>query len=102
MDVFDSVFGNDKPIVQTIMGNHDYWNKSVFTAINHKKAFEEIIGQSPWTHYVVNGYHFIGASPDSGNMTKGYKKTAQWLDNELKKRVRIQKESPFCYHPQSA
>lgn len=85
MDVFDSVFGNDKPIVQTIMGNHDYWNKSVFTAINHKKAFEEIIGQSPWTHYVVNGYHFIGASPDSGNMTKGYKKTAQWLDNELKK-----------------
>lgn len=85
MDVFDKVYGDDKPIVQTIMGNHDYWNKSVFTAINHKKAFEEIIGHSPWTHYVVNGYHFIGASPDSGNMTKGYKKTAQWLDSELKK-----------------
>lgn len=85
MDVFDRIYGENKPIVQTIMGNHDYWNKNVFTAINHKKAFEEIIGHSPWTHYVVNGYHFIGASPDSGNMTKGYQKTAQWLDNELQK-----------------
>lgn len=84
MNVFEQVYGDDKPIVQTIMGNHDYWNKSVFTATNHKKAFKEIIGHSPWTHYVVNGYHFIGASPDSGNMSKGYKKTAEWLDNELK------------------
>lgn len=85
MDAIDEVFGEDKPIIQTIMGNHDYWNKSVFTAINHRKAFQQIVGQSPWTHYVVNGYHFIGVSPDYGSMTAGYTIAAKWLDKELQK-----------------
>lgn len=84
-NALDEVFGDDKPIIQTIMGNHDYWNKSVFTAINHRKAFEKIVGQSPWTHYVVNGYHFIGVSPDCGSMTAGYNIAAKWLDEELQK-----------------
>ena len=94
-DSFDKVFQDDKPIVQTIMGNHDYWHKNIFTAIDHVKAFEEIIGQSPWTHYVVNGYHFIGASPDNGDMTEGYKKTALWLDGELKKASSESEEKPI-------
>lgn len=85
VDAIDEVFGDDKPIVQTIMGNHDFWNKNAFTAINHIKAFEDITGQSPWTHYVVNGYHFIGASPNYGSMTSGYRITAKWLDKELEK-----------------
>ena len=85
VDAIDEIFGDDKPIVQTIMGNHDYWNKNVFTAINHIKAFEDITGQSPWTHYVVNGYHFIGASPNYGSMKSGYRITAKWLDKELEK-----------------
>lgn len=85
MDAIDEVFGEDKPIIQAIMGNHDYWNKSVFTAINHRKAFQQIMGQSPWTHYVVNGYHFIGVSPDYGSMTAGYTIAAKWLDKELQK-----------------
>lgn len=85
MDAIDEVFGENKPIIQTIMGNHDYWHKSVFTAINHRKAFQQIMGQSPWTHYVVNGYHFIGVSPDCGSMTAGYVIASQWLDKELQK-----------------
>lgn len=85
VDAIDEVFGDDKPIIQTIMGNHDYWNKNAFTVINHIKAFEDITGQSPWTHYVVNGYHFIGASPNYGSMTSAYGITARWLDKELKK-----------------
>lgn len=84
-DAIDEIFGDDKPIIQTIMGNHDYWNKDAFTAINHIKAFKEIMGESPWTHYVVNGYHFIGASPNYGSMTGAYKITSKWLDKELEK-----------------
>lgn len=87
VNAIDEVFGDDKPIIQTIMGNHDYWNKNAFTAVNHIKAFEDITGQSPWTHYVVNGYHFIGASPNYGSMTSGYRITAKWLDKELEKAV---------------
>lgn len=28
MSTIDQVFGSDRPIIQTIMGNHDYWSKS--------------------------------------------------------------------------
>lgn len=61
--------------------------RALITAVNHIKAFEDITGQSPWTHYVVNGYHFIGASPNYGSMTSGYRITAKWLDKELEKAV---------------
>lgn len=84
-NTIDEVFGENRPIVQTIMGNHDFWNKDAKTAINHIKAFKEVMGTSPWTHYVVNGYHFIGASPNYGSMTAGYVLTSRWLDRELKK-----------------
>lgn len=83
--VIDEVYGDNKPIIQTIMGNHDYWNKDAKSAINHIKAFKSVTGSSPWTHYVVNGYHFIGASPNSGSMSAGYQLTSRWLDKELKK-----------------
>ena len=78
----DEVYGEDRPIVQTVMGNHDFWGK---TAINHIKAFKQVIGESPWTHYVVNGYHFIGASPNNGSMSAAYKLTSRWLEKELEK-----------------
>ena len=60
-EAFDKVYGNDKPIIQSIMGNHDYWGNG--TSSNCRKLFEKKLGQSPWTHYVVNGYHFIGGRP---------------------------------------
>lgn len=94
-DAFDEVFGSEKPIVQTIMGNHDYWNLNAKTAIRHKKAFREIVGQSPWTHYAVNGYHFIGASPNCGSMTRGYRRTVSWLRRELKKAEADSKDKPI-------
>lgn len=78
----DEVYGEDRPIIQTVMGNHDFWGK---TAINHIKAFEEVTGESPWTHYVVNGYHFIGASPNCGMMRRDYVLTSRWLEKELEK-----------------
>lgn len=83
--VIDEVFGDDKPVIQTIMGNHDYWNESALSASDHIRDFEKALGQSPWTHYVVNGYHFIGASPNNGSMSCGYKLTSKWLARELEK-----------------
>ena len=78
----DEVYGEDRPIVQTVMGNHDFWGK---TATNHIKAFKQVMGESPWTHYVVNGYHFIGASPNCGMMKRDYVLTSRWLEKELEK-----------------
>ncbi|MDD6603261.1 MAG: metallophosphoesterase [Eubacteriales bacterium] len=82
-NTINEVFGQDKPIIQTVMGNHDFWNKNAKSAINHIKAFREVTGESPWTHYVVNGYHFIGASPNCGMMKRDYVLTVRWLEKEL-------------------
>lgn len=84
-NTIDEVYGEDRPIIQTVMGNHDFWNKNAKTAINHIKAFETVMEQSPWTHYVVNGYHFIGASPNCGMMKRDYVLTSRWLEKELEK-----------------
>ena len=81
-NAINEVFKENKPIVQTVMGNHDFWGKA---AINHIKAFKQVMGESPWTHYVVNGYHFIGASPNCGMMKRDYVLTTRWLEKELEK-----------------
>ncbi|MEG1835994.1 MAG: metallophosphoesterase [Oscillospiraceae bacterium] len=94
-NIFNEVYSNEKPILQIIMGNHDYWNKSLWSAINHKKAFRNIFEKSPWSHYVVNGMHFIGASPYNGNMTAGYDKITKWLDEEIKKAESDNSENPI-------
>ncbi len=76
---FNSVFGDDKPVVQAIMGNHDYYAHPC-----PRRAFSRGLGQSPFTHYVVNGRHFIGASPDGCGMYDGYKKVRGWLEEQLR------------------
>lgn len=77
----NSVYGNTPVIIQSIMGNHDYWGNG--TVENCRKLFKEKLGESPWTHYVVNGYHFIGASPVTGSMDNGYKELCDWLKNHI-------------------
>ncbi len=75
----ESAYGEKQPVVQLIMGNHDYYLRPFA-----RRLFRGETGQSPFTHYVVNGYHFIGASPDCASMRRGYAKTARWLDAELR------------------
>lgn len=94
-NTIDEVFGDDKPVIQTIMGNHDYWSESALSANAHIKAFKKVLGQSPWTHYVVNGYHFIGASPNNGSMSCGYKLISKWLARELEKASKDTPDKPI-------
>ncbi len=93
--VIDEVFGEDKPVTQTIMGNHDYWSENDLSASDHIRSFEKALGQSPWTHYVVNGYHFIGASPNNESMSCGYKLTSKWLARELEKASKDTPDKPI-------
>ena len=74
-----SVFGDDKPVVQAIMGNHDY-----YAHLSPRRLFERELGMSPFSHYVVNGWHFIGASPDGCGMYDGYKKVRGWIAEQLR------------------
>ena len=61
------------------MGNHDY-----YAHLAPRRLFERELGMSPFSHYVVNGWHFIGASPDGCGMYDGYKKVRGWIAEQLR------------------
>ena len=74
---FNSVYGDEKkeniPILNIIMGNHDYWtlNGLDYSKENNKKKqklFEEKTKEKPYTHKIINGYHFINWSCDNANL----------------------------------
>lgn len=91
-NAINDVFGDSPVIFQSIMGNHDYWGNG--TKANCRKLFEKKLAQSPWTHYVVNGYHFIGASPASGSMDNGYKGLDKWLRNHIETAIADNPNNP--------
>lgn len=70
------------PHALLIMGNHDYYLRAG-SRESKRRLFERETGQSPCAHYVVNGYRFIGASPDNGSMRKGYGKVLPWLKRQI-------------------
>ena len=54
------------------MGNHDYWSlKELNQNKNNKKSqklFEEKTKEKPYTHKIINGYHFINWSCDNASL----------------------------------
>lgn len=70
----DSVFGTERPVTVQVMGNHDYWNSygKADTLTKLRDRFTRMTGDSPWTHKVVNGYHFLAISPANGDMDGSY------------------------------
>lgn len=96
-DAFRLVFGEDMPLVISVMGNHDYYG-----AFFARKLFEKELGQKPYTHYVINGFHFIGVSPDCCSLYRAYSKVTDWLDKELAEAVADAPEKPvfvITHHP---
>lgn len=92
-NAFRLVFGSSMPITQFIMGNHDYF--PAFTSRWKKRfMFETYLGHKPFSHYVVNGYHFIGASPDCRNQRNGYSRVLPFLDEEIAEAVRDSGDRP--------
>ena len=55
------------------MGNHDYWNPngldySKKNNIEKQKLFEEKTKEKPFTHKIINGYHFINWSCENASL----------------------------------
>lgn len=88
-------FSGSETVVQTIMGNHDYWGKGLVGALPHRLMFRLLVGEKPWSHYVVNGYHFLGVSPNCGSMSAGYKRVLPWLETALEKAAASSEGKPI-------
>ena len=74
-DIYEGVYpGNSSPMKLFIMGNHDYWLSDFVKCWEipfkgkMRRRMEKYTGESPWSHKVLNGYHFIGLSPVNGSM----------------------------------
>lgn len=88
---FQQVYGKSSPVTQSIMGNHDYWLPDFvdcwqipFTGTLQRRFMKATNETSPWTHKVVNGYHFIGASPTNGGMgEEAYTKKLDWIKEQI-------------------
>ncbi len=61
-----------------IMGNHEFYNDD--TSDTAQQRWEAATGETKNSHKVVNGYHFIGVSPNSGY---DFTYIKSWLDEQL-------------------
>lgn len=96
-EVFHTVFDAEQPETVYIMGNHDNWYPTDYTSVAPKeRLYKKCMGTSPWVHKVINGFHFIGVSPDKTENTSGYsQKTLDWMDEQI---VEAEKTTP-AGHP---
>ena len=88
---FNSVYGDIKnenvPILNLIMGNHDYWNlngeqNSTKNNEERQKLFEEKTKEKPYSHKIINGYHFINWSCDNGTLENPYTDFS-WFEKQI-------------------
>lgn len=102
-NIFDSVYSDgESPITSMIMGNHDYWLPMFVDCweipfkSKMRNRFMEYTGEtSPWTHKVINGYHFIGCSPTSGDMDdSAYEKKIDWLKTQIESAIKEDPNKP--------
>ncbi len=101
---FNSVYGNEKkenvPILNLVMGNHDYWldggQPATFpTEIEEKqKLFEEKTKEKPFSHKVINGYHFINWSCENGTLEEPITNN-EWFEKEIEKALENNKTKPI-------
>lgn len=88
-EIYDKVMaGEEQPIPLYIMGNHDYWidyffvSGEIATPAKLQKRFTSYTGEYPYSHKVINGYHFICWSSSNGSYDKSYTNT-QWIRQQL-------------------
>lgn len=94
----DSLFENlpEKTQALLCMGNHEFYGRD-----DHKKAggakkhWETILARPANSHSVINGFHFIGISPDNGTCRNGdYQNSLEWLERELENAAKDDPQRP--------
>lgn len=100
-EIYDRVMADsEKPISLYIIGNHDYWldyfakSKEIATPAKLQKRFTKYTGSYPYSHTVINGYHFICWSSSDGTYDKSYT-NKEWIRNELDNAVKDDASKPI-------
>ena len=75
-----------------VMGNHEFYNNDANDVA--QKRWEDITGETKNSHKVVNGYHFIGVSPNSGS---DFTYITKWVDDEIQKAIAEDPGKPIFF-----
>lgn len=91
MNSYNEVFGDTQVIPCFIMGNHDYWAKGSEKTL--RKRFFKGTGENPFSHKVINGFHFINWSSENGSYDT-CNENKDWVQGEIEKAVSSAPEKP--------
>ena len=100
-EIYDKVMGDgEEPVPVYLMGNHDYWlapfvdSFEVATPAKMQKRFTKYTGEYPYSHKIINGYHFICWSSSDGSYDKSYS-DKKWIRSELDKAIAADPTKPI-------
>lgn len=82
-EIYFSVYENTKrPILISIMGNHDYLDDT-FSKIGNQKKFFKYMNSYPFSHYLINNYNFIFWSYSFIRKRNSKKEEYSWLKSRI-------------------
>ena len=82
-EIYYSVYENTKrPILISIMGNHDYIDET-FSKLGNQKKFVKYMNSYPFSHYLINNYNFIFWSYSFIRKGNFKKKEYSWLKSRI-------------------
>lgn len=82
-EIYFSVYENTKrPILISIMGNHDYLDDT-FSKIGNQKKFIKYMNSYPFSHYLINNYNFIFWSYSFIRKKNSKKEEYSWLKSRI-------------------
>ena len=83
--IFFSVYNElNKPVVISLMGNHDYFDLTI-SDFEKQKNFYKVINSYPNSHYIINNFNFIFWSTDNEIISYNGITNYTWIENTLEK-----------------
>ena len=104
LSIYKSVYKNEeeKPIFNYIMGNHDYWlsymeNGKFCPKFGEPKELQFLffnkLKEKPFSHKVINGYHFINWGSEDGSDNPNT--NIDWIETQIKIALEDDKNKPI-------
>ena len=104
-EIFKEVYKTEeeKPIFNFIMGNHDYWLSYMENGKFSPKSgdieqmqllFYNNLKEKPFSHKVINGYHFINWGCENGSMDDP-NQNLEWAETQIKLALEDNKNKPI-------
>ena len=96
--IYNSIYSSEenkkeKPILNLIMGNHEYYSFPYIPSLLQKR-FTDILKEKPFSHKIINGYHFINwSSMDGTRVTCNI--NIKWLKNQIEIALKDDSSKPI-------